>query len=87
MTRDATINKTVAVTLSPGELALAFCQLDDDAQAKFFVEVARIIHTWPDPIARHLQVNAIGNHLRTCSCATFAARELIRDLAAAVGDS
>lgn len=86
MTRSATLRREVTISLSPADLAEAFTELDDDAQAKFFVEVARIIHTWPDLIARHLQVGAIGNHLRTCSCGSFAARDLIRELAAAVGD-
>jgi hypothetical protein len=77
-----TLERKVLVALSAEDLAEAFCEMDDDAQAQFFVEVARIIRSW-EGVARHLAVAAIGNHLRTCECATADARELVRDLAAA----
>ena len=50
-------------------LAQGFCQLNDDQQAKFFVEVVKIAETWGDSInpAAH-QAYAIGRHLKTCSC-------------------
>ena len=63
-------------------LARGFCELDDDTQAKFFVEVARLMGQWGAGKAES-QAFYIGRHLRTCECATDAARELIRNIAAA----
>jgi hypothetical protein len=64
-------------------LAEAFCDLDDELQAEFFVEVAAIARQWPAGGAS-MQFWRIGRHLATCPCATDAARELVHDLAAGV---
>lgn len=63
-------------------LAERFCAMDDDAQAKFFVEVAAIMDRWPMPPShgRSMQCWFIGRHLATCSCSTEAGREVIRDI-------
>lgn len=87
MTRDVTINKVVAVRMSAAELALAFCQLDDDGQAQFFVEVARTFAAWPEPAAAALQVSAIARHMRTCECSSPDAIDWVRDLAASLEES
>lgn len=57
-------------------LAVDFCKLDDDQQAKFFVEVARIMDTWGLG-KRDQQAWYIGRHLATCECATPEAREFV----------
>jgi hypothetical protein len=64
-------------------LAQAFCDLDDELHAEFFVEVAGIARQWPVGGAS-MQFWRIGRHLATCPCATAAARELVHDLAAGV---
>ena len=70
---------TVTMALSTEQLAAAFCELDDDAQAKFFVECARIAAEWPPHFDQFYEV---GRHLRTCDCSTPAARELVRRIVA-----
>jgi hypothetical protein len=72
---------------NPATMAAVFCEWDDQKQAQFFVEVARNMQTWTssaDPIGT--QGYHIGGHLRTCSCATYEARELVRSIAASVGE-
>lgn len=61
-------------------LAVEFCKLDDDQQAKFFVEVARIMDVW-GPGKRDTQAWYIGRHLATCHCATEEGREFVRMIA------
>lgn len=67
-------------------LAEEFCKLDDDTQAKFFVHVARIMSTWDGfgSASAYMQASFIGRHLATCECSTEEARELIRNIAAAM---
>lgn len=65
-------------------LAEQFCELDDDAQAQFFVHVARIMATWKGETfgnsAAEVQAFFIGRHLATCECSTEVARELVRGI-------
>ena len=72
----------VDVKLTPVQIAEAFCDLDDESQAQFFIEAARIMSTWPEPAARVMQAHAIGRHLRDCPCSTYEARALVSDIAA-----
>jgi hypothetical protein len=68
---------TVERRLTPVEIAEAFCELDDEQQAQFFIEAARIAEGWPaNP--RVMQWYSIGRHLATCSCSTWEAREMVR---------
>lgn len=67
------------VLLSPRELAEAFCQLNDEAQAQFFIEVAAIAASWTGTFPQWL---AVGRHLGECQCATDGAREMVRDIVA-----
>lgn len=62
-------------------LAAQFCAMTDDAQAQFFVHVARVMGSWGSA-AMDGQLSYIGRHLRTCECSTEAAREWVRGLAA-----
>lgn len=64
-------------------LAVEFCRLDDDQQAQFFCEAARIMDTWGDG-KRDTQAWYVGRHLATCHCATEEGRELVRMLAASL---
>jgi hypothetical protein len=64
-------------------LARVFASMNDDEQAQFFVEVAKIMATWT-PGAAEMQIHYIGSHLRNCKCSTEEARELIRGIAYAI---
>ena len=64
--------------LTPAQVAEAFCDLDDERQAQFFVEVARLAQEWPKA---HYQWSLVGNHLRDCECSTEAARDMVREIA------
>jgi hypothetical protein len=67
-------------------LAESFCAMDDDCQAKFFVEVAAVMDGWPaQSHGRDQQCWYIGRHLATCTCSTEAARDVIRTIASAIG--
>lgn len=78
-----TLERRVLVPLTVEDLAAAFCEMDDDQQARFFVEVARIVATW-EPVARSMQPMLIGKHLGECDCSTDEARELVRDIASGI---
>ena len=71
---------TVKVPISILRLAEIFSAMDDDKQAQFFVEVAKIMNGWGVGKADN-QAWYIGGHLRNCKCSTDEARELIRSLA------
>jgi aminoglycoside phosphotransferase (APT) family kinase protein len=81
MSDAAKLTKTLEIELSVDEIAFAFCELDDDAQAQFFVNVARIMRTWKSQAGWDWQAWKIGRHLRTCSCVTDDAREVVRAIA------
>lgn len=72
-------------------LAAAFAVLDDDAQAQFFCEVARIAEAWreanPNSLGPSYQWFQIGRHLGTCECSTEAGRDMVRDIAAAMDEA
>ncbi len=68
-TRDEATVRTIAET---------FCRMDDDFQAKFFVEVAKIMSTWNSPMSN--QAYYIGRHLRECDCSTEESRSFIREI-------
>jgi len=67
-------------------LAVEFCKMDDDQQAQFFVEAARIMDTWGIG-KRDQQAWYIGRHLATCACSTEEGRELVRMIALHVADT
>lgn len=66
-------------------LAKGFCDLDDDAQARFFVEVAREMSTWSGA-GRTMQAHYIGAHLRECACSTLEARDFIEEISFGMRD-
>lgn len=61
-------------------LAVEFCKMNDDQQAQFFMEVARIMDTWGAG-KRDQQAWYIGRHMATCQCSTEEGRELVRMIA------
>lgn len=70
------------------ELAEAFCELDDEAQAQFFIECAAIASTWcSTPTSMNLgadwQWYLVGKHLATCACSNDDARDMVREIARA----
>ncbi len=67
----------VDLLLSPAQLAALFCELNDEDQAQFFIEAARIGLTWLDG---GYQWHLVGKHLRTCSCSDDDARSLVKDV-------
>lgn len=67
------------------EIAEAFCELDDEQQAQFFIEAARIAEGWPTS-PRVLQWYSIGRHLKTCSCSTWEAREMVGEIGRAANE-
>lgn len=74
---------TVSVELSVEQIAAAFAELNDDEQARVIVEVARIAGSWTNTNLD--QWYAVGRHLRTCSCSSEDARELVRRIALGLG--
>lgn len=65
--------------MTPLILAEAFCDMDDEAQAQFFIEAARIAAGWErgSGFGAWWQWDKIGGHLRDCKCATPEAREMV----------
>lgn len=76
-----------SVTIDLEKLAEIFANLDDDAQAQFFVHVAKIMMGWDGLAPMLSQAQFIGAHLRNCKCSTNEARELIINIAHAIGHS
>jgi hypothetical protein len=74
---------TVDVPMTVEQLAGLFAELDDDSQARFFVEVAKAMATWTLH-ERYMQAIYIGRHLRDCTCSTEDARELLREIVGAM---
>jgi hypothetical protein len=77
----ATVEFRSEVTVDLDLLAKVFAELDDDAQAQFFVKVAEILDgtpptKWASDVARW-QAEHIGRHLATCHCSTAAARRFV----------
>lgn len=73
------------VKLTPAQLAEAFCDLDDELQAQFFIEVARIASTWAP--GNFMQWHSVGRHLRDCPCSTLEAVDLVREIAEATQEA
>lgn len=74
----------VTVDLDLDMLARVFAELDDDAQAQFFVKVAAILDStpptkWTSDVARW-QAEHIGRHLASCQCSTPSARIFIGNI-------
>lgn len=80
---------TVEVDVDMTTLAKIFWGMNDDQQARFFVEVARIAKEDLEKrnassYGAHMQWHYIGGHLRECDCATDEARSMIREISHAM---
>lgn len=71
----------VEIKLTPLRLAEAFCEMNDEDQAQFFIEAARVCRTWAAG-GPGMQWWMVGKHLATYACSTEEARDLIRDVVA-----
>lgn len=69
----------VRVSLTPRQVAEAFCEMDDEKQAQFFIEAAAIAATWTG--SDFPQWLFVGRHLRDCDCSNDDARALVQDIA------
>lgn len=72
----------VEVSLTPRQVAEAFCDLDDEQQAQVFIEVALLASRWEASAFVGSQWFAVGRHLRDCSCSSDAARNVVSEMAA-----
>ena len=63
-------------------LAEIFCEYNDEEQAQFFIEVAKIASSWTKQKFSYSgqQWFMVGRHLKDCSCSTKEARDLILDI-------
>ena len=80
----------IDVTLTPRQIAQAFCDLGDEDQAQFFIECAAIAATWRegDPNALpSYQWHVVGRHLRTCECSTYEARAMVEEIAGGIAEA
>lgn len=69
------ITTEVEITLTVEQIAAAFWDLDDDAQAQVFVNVARLAKESAGGGLN--QAYAIGRHLAECECSTDEARAFV----------
>ena len=61
---------TVERRFTPLELAEAFCELQDEDQAQFFIEAARIAEAWnreKGSLGASWQWFTVGKHLKRCA--------------------
>ena len=87
MSDTATCEKRIEFDLTVDDIAQAFCKMDDDAQAQFFVRVAARMHAWKRAGAADTQAHFIGKHLATCECSTHEARELVFGIAESIKEA
>ena len=79
-TAEIATKKTITIDLESA--AEWFANLSDEQQADFFVAVAEASKKWECQGRWQSQYWLVGRHLRTCSCSTDDARDLVRELAA-----
>jgi hypothetical protein len=71
---------TMDVPLTVELLAQAFCAMNDEQQAQFFIDCAKIACEWHHHASQ--QWYLVGRHLRTCACSTPEAREMLEQIVA-----
>ncbi len=69
------------IALTPKQLADAFCRMNDEEQAQFFIEAAEIAKTWDGGMGSDWQWFSVGRHLPRCACSTDEARALVKSIA------
>jgi hypothetical protein len=70
----------VVAELTPEILAAAFCSMNDEEQADFFIHADRIAReTWTDGLPDS-QWHYVGGHLKNCECSTEGARQMVESI-------
>jgi hypothetical protein len=59
----ATRSFTIQVDLSPRELAVAFCDMNDYEQAEFFNTIGEVVKEWKYPFCVQLESVLLTNQL------------------------
>jgi hypothetical protein len=80
------VKLTVEHKLTPRELAEAFCEMNDEDQAQFFIECADVAKAWTFGAGSYgadWQWFTVGRHLATCECSNDDARDMVREIARA----
>jgi hypothetical protein len=62
-------------------LAQIFCELNDEDQCDFFVEIAKYVEANGGQAKWDMQWCYLGGHLRNCECSTEGARQVIESIA------
>lgn len=73
------VEMKTTVTVTPELLAQIFCDMSDEQQCMFFVEIGRISEASESNFDQ--QWYYLAGHLRSCECSTDAARAFIKNLA------
>jgi hypothetical protein len=73
------------VDITPELLGKIFCDMSDEQQCAFFVEIGRIAEASESNFGQ--QWYFLAGHLRNCECSTDAARTFIKNLAAGIETS
>ncbi len=69
----------VEIAMTPEVLARAWCDMNDQNQADFFIACAKIMGEWKAH-ERLSQLYAVGNHLRDCGCSSDDARAVVDEI-------
>lgn len=77
---------TVEAEVTPLMLAEAFCEMNDEDQAQFFIECTAIMGRWGSD-KRAQQAWYVGKHLARCACSNDATRTFVREIAEAADGS
>ncbi len=76
----------VNVQFTPRMIAEAFCEMNDEEQAQFFIEASAIAQAWKDTRPDSIRLGpgwqwwSVGRHLRNCECSTPEAREMVKEI-------
>jgi hypothetical protein len=79
MPREATALQ-VHVVLTPAQLALIFCEFNEEEQAAFFTSIGRLASVWQAPGAS-MQWWRVGRFLRDHAESTYVGKRVVLDIA------
>lgn len=79
------MKREINIIATPAELAEAFCDMNDEQQAQFFIDVAEIGRSFRG-LGAGYQWWLVGKHLKTCACSTEDARDLILEIAKGIAE-
>lgn len=76
------MNISLELALTAEQVAKAFCELNDEAQADFFEHVGKIAETWRTQGGTpYMQWWYVGRHMRNCACVTDLGRGVVFEIA------